>query len=121
MVDRKDTDSDIYPDNSRGKANAKESGHCFSIELKSKKFLRNLMISNRPGEAVLLEGSLGELNEMSFVEGGLLEVAGSNGVMRIDVDEEELETLLAHLAPRIVKKGGRNENRGASYPERRGL
>jgi len=95
----------------------KESRHCFSIELRSKEFLRNLMISDRTGETVLLEGFLGELEEMSLVEGGLLEVRGSNGVLRIDVSEEDLETLLARLTPRIVKRGGKNENRSARYPE----
>lgn len=84
----------------------KESKHCFSIELKSKGFLTNLVISNRTGETVLLEGFLGELEEMSLVEGGLLEVRGSNGVLRVDVKEEELEGLLVRLAPGVVKKGG---------------
>jgi hypothetical protein len=118
LVNKKETDSDISPDSSRRKANErKESRHCFSIELKSKEFLRNLMISNRTGETVLLEGFLGELEEMSLVEGGLLEVTGSNGVLRMDLNEEDLETLLTRLAPRIVKKGGTNENRSARYPE----
>jgi hypothetical protein len=94
-----------------------ESKHCFSVELKSKEFLRNLMISNRTGETVLLEGFLGELEEVSLVEGGLLEVRGSNGVLRMDVNEEDLKTLLARLEPRIVKKDGRMENRSARYPE----
>jgi len=83
-----------------------DTKHCFSIELRSKEFVRNLMISNRTGETVLLEGFLGELEEISLVEGGLLEVRGSNGVLRMDVNEEDLETLLARLAPRVVKKGG---------------
>jgi len=96
---------------------SKESGHGFSIELRSKEFLRNLMISDRRGESVLLEGFLGELQEMSLVEGSLLEVRGSNGVLRMDVSEEDLEGLLARSAPRIVKKGGKNENRSAGHPE----
>ena len=94
-----------------------ETEHWFSIELKSKEFLRNLMISNRTGETVLLEGFLGELVEMSLVEGGLLEVRGSNGVLRMDVNEEDLETLLTRLAPRIVKKGSEVENRSAGISE----
>ena len=95
----------------------RESSHCFSIELKSKEFLRNLTISNRTGETVLLEGFLGELEEISLVEGAMLEVRGSNGVLRMDVSEEDWERLLARVAPRIVKKGGKNENQSAGYPE----
>jgi len=72
----------------------RESSHAFSVELKSKEFLRNVMISNRTGETVLVEGFLGELKEMSLIEGALLELRGSNGVLRIDLKEEELDRLL---------------------------
>jgi len=72
----------------------KESSHAFSIELKSKEFLRNVMISNRMGETVLVEGFLGE--------GAMLELRGSNGVLRMDLKEEEFERLfngLTHEKP----------------------
>jgi len=84
----------------------KGSSHAFSIELKSKEFLRNVMISNRTGETVLVEGFLGELEDVSFVEGAMLELRGSNGVLRMDLKEEELERLLNRLAHENVKKGG---------------
>lgn len=82
----------------------KESSHAFSVELKSKEFLRNVMISNRKGEKVLIEGFLGELEEVSFVEGAMLELRGSNGVLRIDLKEEELEKLFSRLAHREFKR-----------------
>jgi len=72
----------------------KEGNHAFSIELKSKEFLRNVMISNRTGETVLVEGFLGELEELSLIEGAMLELRGSNGVLRMDLREEELKRLL---------------------------
>ena len=72
----------------------KESSHAFSIELKSKEFLRNVMIANRTGETVLVEGFLGELEEVGLVEGAMLELRGSNGVLRIDLKKEELDRLL---------------------------
>ena len=76
----------------------KEGNHAFSIELKSKEFMRNVMISNRTGETVLVEGFLGELEELSLVEGAMLELRGSNGVLRIDVKEDELGKLFNRLA-----------------------
>lgn len=76
----------------------KESSHAFSIELKSKEFLRNVMISNRTGDTVLVEGFLGELEEVSLLEGAMLELRGSNGVLRMDLKEEELERLFSHSA-----------------------
>jgi hypothetical protein len=84
----------------------KEGNHAFSIELKSKEFLRNIMISNRTGETVLVEGFLGELEEVSLVEGAMLELRGSNGVLRVDLKEEELRRLFSWLAHGNVKKGG---------------
>jgi hypothetical protein len=76
----------------------KEGNHAFSIELKSKEFLRNVMISNRTGETVLVEGFLGELEELSLIEGAMLELRGSNGVLRIDIKEDELKKLFNRLA-----------------------
>lgn len=84
----------------------KESSHAFSIELKSKEFIRNVMISNRIGETVLVEGFLGELEDASFIEGAMLELRGSNGVLRIDLKEEELKRMFSRLAHENVKKEG---------------
>jgi hypothetical protein len=82
----------------------KEGNHAFSIELKSKEFIRNVMISNRTGERVLVEGFLGELEEVSFVEGAMLELRGSNGVLRMDLKEEEFETLFSQLTHRKERR-----------------
>ena len=76
----------------------KEGNHAFSIELKSKEYLKNIVISNRTGETVLVEGFLGELEELSFVEGAMLELRGSNGILRIDLKEDELAKLFNRLA-----------------------
>jgi len=84
----------------------KEGSHAFSIELKAKEFLRNVMISNRAGETVLVEGFLGELEELSLVEGAMLELRGSNGVLRVDLKEEELKTLFSCSVHGNVKRGG---------------
>jgi hypothetical protein len=85
----------------------KEGNHAFSIELKSKEFLRNIVISNRTGETVLVEGFLGELEELSLVEGAMLELRGNNGVLRMDLKEGELKRLLNWFVHGNVKKGGR--------------
>ena len=83
----------------------KEGNHAFSIELKSKEFLGDIMISYRTGEKVLVEGFLGELEGVSLVEGALLELRGSNGVLRIDLKEAELESL-QQVAHGNIEKGG---------------
>jgi len=83
-----------------------KDSHAFSVELKAKEFLRNVMISNRAGETVLVEGFLGELEEVSIVEGAMLELKGGNGVLRMDLKEEELEKLLSHQAKEKSQPSG---------------
>jgi len=68
--------------------------HAFSVELNSKEYLREVSISNAAPDHVLLEGFLGELEELSLVEGELMEVKGVNGVLRIDLNEDELSRIL---------------------------
>ena len=70
--------------------------HSFSIEMKFKKHVRHISVSNESHDRVLFEGSLGELEELSMVEGALLEVKGANGVLRIDLSEDELRKMLFH-------------------------
>ena len=56
-------------------------GHEFSVEMKSKAYVRRISISNEARDRVLFEGDLGELEEVAFV--GMLEVRGTHGVLRV--------------------------------------
>lgn len=67
----------------------------FSIELTSKKHVRHISVSNESHNRVLFEGFLGELEELALVEGAVLEVKGANGVLRIDLSEDELRKMLS--------------------------
>ena len=62
--------------------------------MKSKDHLRNISISNESREGVFFEGNLGDLGELSIVEGAMLEVRGSNGVLRIEISDVELMKIL---------------------------
>ena len=62
----------------------------FSIELKSRRDLRNVSLANGSHDGALVEGTLGELVCASFVEGVILEVVGRRGVLRIDLGEDEI-------------------------------
>ena len=68
--------------------------HTFSIEMNSKKHVKHISVSNESHDHVLFEISLGELEELSMIEGAVLEVRGANGVLRIDLSEEELRKML---------------------------
>jgi hypothetical protein len=67
--------------------------HAFSIELKSKEYVRHVTMSNDAEDKVLIEGFLGELKELSFIEGAMFEIRGINGTLRMDLKEEELRSL----------------------------
>ena len=69
--------------------------HAFSIEMKSKKYVRHISISNESHDRVLFEGYLGELQELSMIEGAALEVKGVYGVLRIDLSEDELQKIFS--------------------------
>ncbi|TRO49479.1 hypothetical protein E2P65_01055 [Candidatus Bathyarchaeota archaeon] len=64
--------------------------HSFSVELKSKKHLYQMMLSKEPHGGVFFEGELGEINELEYIEGRVLVVTGSNGTLRIDICESKL-------------------------------
>jgi hypothetical protein len=63
----------------------------FSVELKSKKNLKNVTLTNGGTDSVLLEGTIGELVEAKFAEGIILEVVGKEGVLRLDLREDEIQ------------------------------
>jgi len=83
--------------------------------MKSKKFVRNMSISDETRDRVLFQGDLGSINIVSIIDGTALEVIGSNGVLRLEISEEILEHVLfsfnreLRLSPR---KGEKTERIG---------
>jgi len=69
----------------------KDKERVFSVELKSKRNLKNVTLTNGSGDSVLVEGTLGELVQATFAEGIILEVVGKNGILRIDLREDEIK------------------------------
>jgi hypothetical protein len=76
----------------RRKAAADERG--FSVELKSKQYVKSISLSNGGHEAVLFEGILGELVDLNILEGTVLKVEGTHGTMMLDLSEDELMKVL---------------------------
>ena len=69
--------------------------HSFSVEMKSKTHLHQVSIPKGDQGEVLLEGELGEISEIEFVEGRVMVVRGSYGVFRLDVCEERFNELVS--------------------------
>jgi hypothetical protein len=70
-------------------ARDRKNERMFTIELKSKGDLN--IVSLEGNKKVLIEGSIGSLERAQFLEGLVLEVIGSNGELRIDLDRSDLE------------------------------
>ena len=73
-------------------------GHVFSVELKSKRHVRSVSISNETRDRVLFEGDLGEIEEVAFIGGSMLEVRGVNGVLRIELGEDETRKIMNQMS-----------------------
>jgi len=73
----------------------------FSIEMLSKKHVKTISMSDETHDKVLFEGNLGELEELGMVEEIILEIKGANGILRIDLTEEELRKMLSASAKKV--------------------
>lgn len=73
------------------KKEAQNDERFFTVELKSKTSLKNVTIANGSNENVLVEGTIGKLVQATFVEDVILEVVGEKGVLRINLEQEELK------------------------------
>ncbi len=79
--------------------NKKSSEHTFTVEMNSEDHLKLMALDTN---VTLIEGSLGELRELNFVEGVFLEVKGNYGTLRVDLAEEELRPLFHHANDKVV-------------------
>jgi hypothetical protein len=68
--------------------------HSFSVEMKSRKHVRQMVISRDGDDHVLFEGNLGKLESLAMIENAVLVIHGSNGIMRIDLSENELKRVI---------------------------
>ena len=66
----------------------------FSVEMASKNHVRSLVVSDESQGKVLFEGNLGELKALEMVEEIVLQVTGTNGTLRIDLEEDEFRRML---------------------------
>ena len=87
----------------------KKPNHMFSIELNSKDFVKRLAMPNDSEDKVLIEGFLGEIKELTVIESVMLKITGVNGVLRLDLKEEELRKLFQPSANEAEKQSVRGE------------
>ncbi len=70
-----------------------KSERFFSVELISKQQIKNIALTNDgQKENTLIEGTIGNLVEATFTEGIILEVTGTKGTLRLDLQAKEIKT-----------------------------
>lgn len=74
----------------------------FTVELKSKRNLKNITLTNGSSDSVLVEGTLGRLMHARFTEGVILEVVGKEGILRVDLEEDEIKKLVSACDEKAV-------------------
>ena len=63
----------------------------FSIELNKREDIKNITLANGGNDNVVIEGTIGVLVEARFEEGVLLQVVGTEGVLRVDLCEDDIK------------------------------
>ena len=74
--------------------------HAFSIQMKSRDHIRQFSIS-RSSDGVLLEGELGDIEEIGLIEGVMLQIDGEHGILRIDLLRDEIQKLIVYPGRRL--------------------
>ena len=64
----------------------------FSIDLVSKEYLDIVSIIEKGGKGVTIEGSLGRLLGVEFMDGSVLVVIFENGVLRVDLSLDDIRS-----------------------------
>ena len=72
----------------------KTAEHSFSIEMKSEHCVRKMSFFDKENGKVFFEGFLGKLENVAMVEGVMLEIEGRNGVLKLDITQQEMEKCL---------------------------
>jgi hypothetical protein len=66
----------------------------FTVELESKKHVKNISISDEDFDRVFFEGDLGKVSELSIIDSSALEIIGPNGALRAELGADLLRRLL---------------------------
>ena len=66
--------------------------------------MKNLSLSDNGRERVLVEGVLGEFEDIDIIEEAVFQLKGANGSMTLDLTEEEISRMLTK------KKGCERDN-----------
>ena len=69
----------------------KDKKRVFSVELNSRKDLKNITLENGGNNKVTIEGTIGRLVVARFEEDIIFEIVGTEGVIRIDLGKDDIK------------------------------
>jgi len=78
--------------------------YSFSVELKSKRDLKNVTMTNGLLESMVIEGAFGELVRTQVAEGLVLKAIGEKGILRLDNRENEIQDANQKTAGKAKKQ-----------------
>lgn len=73
----------------RSETNRSEKERVFTVELNSGSDLKKVNVPDG-AQRILMEGTIGTLKHAEFVEDTVLELVGTEGVLRVDLSREDL-------------------------------
>jgi hypothetical protein len=84
-----------------------------SVEMISKAHVKTLIVSDELTGRVLFDADIGKLISLSLVDGVVFEVSGTNGTLRVDLGEKEIEAMLRKMRSEspCSKSGSREKRR----------
>jgi hypothetical protein len=83
-----------------GRETRRDKGRVFTVDLASGSAIRAASLGNGTPGRVLIEGTLGRLKHVGFLEEAVLEVTGTEGILRLDLTREELSANRLQVAGR---------------------
>jgi hypothetical protein len=66
----------------------------FSVVLSSREDLYGLVLNGAGGKGLTLNGSLGEILDIEFLDNSVMVISGKRGVIRLDLNPETLSNML---------------------------
>jgi len=66
----------------------------FSVVLASRESLYGLVLNGERGKGLTLNGSLGEITAIDFLDASVMVITGKNGVIRLDLTQNTLQKML---------------------------
>ena len=74
--------------------NKRVEEHSFSVELKTEGSVKRIAFLDQENGKVFFEGCLGKLTSINMVEGVMLEIVGTNGTLKLDITQKEIDQFI---------------------------